>query len=138
MVGRSREFDEEGYEYRRVSKANRIGTSYYKCAKENCPPKLIVYGDGQKKKRQEHIHLPLVEKPGLDAIVEEMRRQAATGNTPIPTLHTNGLLEACQKGVDHILPPLNSMKTHLTESNRLSFLQIHIIHLKFRFPTRIH
>ena len=134
MTGRSREFDEEGYEYRRVSKANRTGTSYYNCAKENCPAKLIVYSDGQRKKRQEHTHLPPAEKPGLDTIVEEMRRQAATGNTPIPTLYSNGLLEACQKGSDHIFPPFDSKRTTLYRIRSSQFPPVSHNPLEVPFP----
>ena len=113
MAGRSREFDEEGYACKRVSKANRTGTSYYNCTNENCLAKLIVYNDGHRKKRQDHTHLPPVEKPNLDASVEEMRRHTATGNTPVPTLYMNGLLEACHKGIDRIFPPFDSKKSTL-------------------------
>ena len=63
-----------------------------------------------------------------------MSRQTATGNTAIPTLYRNALLEAYHTGVDHIFPGFDSLKSTLYRIRSSQFPPISHNPLEVSFP----
>lgn len=120
----SRKFDEEGYEYKRTSKATRSGTQYYGCVRPGCSARMILYKDGSKSLRNEHNHLPFTEQESVDALVDEMKAVAKTVDTPVPQIYKDHLARACQQGLDVYFPSFSAIKTSLYRARNQLYPQV--------------